>query len=131
MYNVNASEEICDYAVQSGLNIIISGSTNSLGNNFNKILSIAERWGNRFLGLYFNDEPAGHMFDSPYILLNENSKSVSITKNEDVTISFSKQLGTGLNATFSQYDFDTSSGVVTITSNPATFIDWIQPTNQS
>jgi hypothetical protein len=28
MYDVSASEEICDYAVQSGLYIIISGSTN-------------------------------------------------------------------------------------------------------
>ena len=41
MYNVNVSEQICDYAVKAGLNIIISGSTNSLGGNLNTILSIA------------------------------------------------------------------------------------------
>ncbi len=59
MYNANASDQICDYAVKAGLNIVISGSTNSLGNNLNDILRCcSERWRNHFLGLYFNDEPA-------------------------------------------------------------------------
>ena len=113
MYDVSASEEICDYAVQSGLNVIISGSTNSLGNNLNTILSIAEQWGNHFLGLYFNDEPAGHMLDSPYILLNDNNTSVSITKNSDITISFGNQSGVGLNTISTQYEFGIVSGIIT------------------
>ncbi len=122
MYNINASKEICDYAVQSGLNIIISGSTNSLGNNLNAVLSIAERWGNHFLGLYFNDEPAGHMLDSPYMLLNDNNTSVSISKNSDVIISFGKQSGFGLNTISTQYEFGIVSGIITITTTLSTII---------
>ena len=120
MYNVNASEEICDYAVKSGLNIIISGSTNSLGNNLNTILSIAEHWGKHFLGLYFNDEPAGHMLDSPYILLNDNNTSVSIAKNSEVTISFSNQSGTGLNTISTSYEFGIASGTIIKTTTIST-----------
>ena len=123
MYNINASKEICDYAVKSGLNIIISGSTNSLGNNLNAILGIAhERWGSHFLGLYFNDEPAGHMLDSPYILLNDNNTSVSISKNSDVIISFGNQSGVGLNTISTQYEFGIVSGIITITTTLSTII---------
>jgi hypothetical protein len=123
MYDVSASEEICDYAVQSGLYIIISGSTNSLGNYLNTILSIApERWGSNFLGLYFNDEPAGHMLDSPYILLNDKNTSVSISKNSDVTISFGNQSGMGLNTISTQYEFGIVSGIITKTTTLSTII---------
>ena len=123
MYNVNDSEQICDYAVKSGLNIIISGSTNSLGNNLNAILDVApERWGKHFLGLYFNDEPAGHMLDSPYILLNDNNTSVSIAKNSDVTISFGNQSGMGLNTISTQYKFGIGSGTITRTTTLSTII---------
>jgi len=122
MYNVNSSKEICDYAVKSGLKIIISGSTNSLGNNLNEMLNIApERWGSHFLGLYFNDEPAGHMLDSPYILLNDNKDSISISRNEDVTISFANQSEVGLNTFFStQYMFEIGSGTITKTTTFST-----------
>lgn len=113
MYDVSASKEICDYAIQSGLNVIISGSTNSLGNNLNTILSLAEQWGNHFLGLYFNDEPAGHMLDSPYILLNDNNTSLSISKNSDTIISFANQSGMGLNTISTQYEFGIVSGIIT------------------
>ena len=122
MYDVSASEEICDYAVQSGLNVIISGSTNNLGNNLNTMLSIAEQWGNHFLGLYFNDEPAGHMLDSPYILLNDNNTSVSISKNLDVVISFANQSGMGLNTILTQYQFGIVSGIITKTTTLSTII---------
>jgi hypothetical protein len=120
MYDVSASEEICDYAVQSGLNVIIYGSTNSLGNNLNMILSKAEQWGNHFLGLYFNDEPAGHMLDSPYILLSDKNTSVSISRNSEVTISFGNQSGIGLNTISTQYEFGIVSGIITKTTTIST-----------
>ncbi len=130
MYNANASEQICDYAVKAGLNIIISGSTNSLGNNLNDILDVAlERWQSHFLGLYFNDEPAGRMLDSAIMFLNDNNTSVSISKksdilldsplsilddkNSDIIISFSNQSGVGLNIISTQYSFDIVSGIIT------------------
>jgi hypothetical protein len=121
MYDVTASEKIGDYAVKSGLNIIISGSINSLGNNLNTMLSVAEQWENHFLGLYFNDEPAGHMLDSSYILLNDNNTSVSIAKNSDVIISFGNQSGAGLNTVITQYEFEIGSGTITKTTTISTF----------
>ena len=122
MYDVSASEQICDYAVKSGLNIIISGTTNSLGNNLNPLLDVApKRWGSHFLGLYFNDEPAGHMLDSQYILLNDNNESVSIAKTSEVAIFFSNQSGAGLNTVMTQYEFEIGSGTITKTTTISTF----------
>ena len=122
MYDVSASEEICDYAVQSGLYIIISGSTNSLGSNLNTILSIAnESWGSHFLGLYFNDEPAGRMLDSSFYLLNDKDTGISIAKNSaDIIITFGNQSGMGLNTIITQYAFGVSSGTITKTTTIST-----------
>jgi hypothetical protein len=123
MYNVNASEQICDYAVKAGLNIIISGSTNSLRSNLNAILSVApERWGSQFLGLYFNDEPAGRMLDSSFYVLNDNGTSITISKNSDVFITFANQSGNGLNTISTQYKFGLISGTITKTTTLSTII---------
>lgn len=70
MDQFNASEQILDYAVKSGLNVIIYYSTNGLGDNLacealESLLSVAPtRWGSHFLGLYFNDEPGGRQLDT-------------------------------------------------------------------
>jgi hypothetical protein len=79
--------------------------------------------------LYFNDEPAGHMLDSPYILLNDNNTSVSITKNSDITISFGNQSGVGLNTISTQYEFGIVSGIITkiTTISTTTFQDHDSP----
>jgi hypothetical protein len=98
MWNANASEQICDYAFKSGLNIIISSDTNSLGPNLSAILSIAPtRWGSHFLGLYFNDEPGGHMLDGSVFLntvTNINSSNItgSIFKDGSDVVSFTEGL---------------------------------------
>ena len=132
MYNLNDTEQICDYAVNSGLNIIVSYSTNSLGNILNSFLSIApSRWGSHYLGLYFNDEPAGHVLDSQFILLNDNNTSVTVTRGADKTVSFGKQSGSGLNSTSSKYNFDISSGIITVTSIPAFLSAWGMTANQN
>ena len=97
------------------------GSTHSLGNNLNAILGVAsERWGSRFLGLYFNDEPAGHMLDSPFILFNK--EGISISRNEDVIISFGNQSGMGVNTILTQYKFGIVSGTITKTTTISTIM---------
>ncbi|MCW3994957.1 MAG: hypothetical protein NWE98_02255 [Candidatus Bathyarchaeota archaeon] len=117
MYNVVFSEQILDYAVASGLNIVVSYSTNSLGNNLNAILDVApSRWGSHFLGLYFNDEPGGHMLDSQTLTFSDNEKT--IVKDANGQIILSKLTGSGLNQTLNQYIFD-PSGIITITSAPS------------
>lgn len=55
--------EIGDYAVSSGMHFMVS-----FGNQAQMMLESwleanEERWGDRFLGVYFGDEPAGKMLD--------------------------------------------------------------------
>jgi hypothetical protein len=98
MWDPNASEQICDYAVKSELNVIICSDTNSLGPNLSAILNIAPtRWGSHFLGLYFNDEPGGHMLDGSVSLntiinIDNNSTTGSIFKDGSGAVSFTEGL---------------------------------------
>ncbi|MCW4014803.1 MAG: hypothetical protein NWF06_00355 [Candidatus Bathyarchaeota archaeon] len=65
-YNLAAVEQICDYAVNSGLNVIVYFSVNEVQQNasISFVNTAQERWGNNFLGLYFGDEPGGKMLGS-------------------------------------------------------------------
>jgi hypothetical protein len=124
MLNFTATKLIGDYAVNAGLNIILCYTTNCLGENLDSFLNQAQsRWESHFLGVYFNDEPAGHFLDSNFINLSDNDTSVDIVRNTD-SISFTTQSGSGLNATSNDYNFYISSGVVTVTSTPATVPSW-------
>ena len=113
MLNFTATEQICDYAVNSGLNFILYYSSYGLGKNLDSFLNEAQsRWGSQYLGVYFNDEPAGHLLDSSSIVLNDNTSiriernidsvssfvdpSLSIVRNTN-SISFTELTGSGLN----------------------------------
>ena len=73
--NQSSVEEICDYAVSKGLNVIINlgikDAINTTGYNWfwhqQSPDSIkqrwTERWGDKFLGIYYNDEPGGIQLD--------------------------------------------------------------------
>ena len=63
-------EEICDYAVSKNLKIIINIGTLYADSWFwkmNPVSNVTEswqqRWGDKFLGMYYNDEPAGIQLD--------------------------------------------------------------------
>lgn len=76
--NQTKVEEICDYAVSQGLSVIVNlgikdrsnttewnwfwqhQSLDSIKQNF------TERWGNKFLGIYYNDEPGGLQLDGDW-----------------------------------------------------------------
>ena len=77
--NQTMIEEIGDYAVSSGLKIIINVGFNSTGSRFRNrnwfwnLTSLddikqrwTERWGNKFLGMYYNDEPGGIQLDGDW-----------------------------------------------------------------
>ncbi len=134
MLNFTATEQICDYAVNSGLNFILYYSSYGLGKNLDLFLNEAQsRWGSQYLGVYFNDEPGGHLLDSSSIVLNDNTSiriernidsvssfvdpSLSIVRNTN-SISFTELSLSGLNATENQYNFYIPSGIVTVTSYP-------------
>jgi hypothetical protein len=113
MDQFNASEQILDYAVNSGLNVIFYYSTNSFGNTracdaLSSLLSVAPtRWSSHFLGLYFNDEPGGHILDGSinfnnYVDLNSNSTSRSVSVDGTGVVSFSLKSGPELNPVFTE-----------------------------
>jgi hypothetical protein len=71
--NQTSVEEICDYAVSQGLSVIINlGIRDVLDTNrswfWQQPLNVTkqlwtERWGSKFLGIYYNDEPGGLQLD--------------------------------------------------------------------
>jgi hypothetical protein len=64
--NQSAVQEICDYAANAGLNIIINLGSYNRPNWAWQIQfynSSKERYGARFLGAYYDDEPGGYPLD--------------------------------------------------------------------
>jgi hypothetical protein len=66
--NETATTEICDYAVASGLSIIVNLGVNQTHDRvwtwqFPWLELAEQRYGKKFLGLYYDDEPAGIQLD--------------------------------------------------------------------
>ncbi|MCL2643086.1 MAG: hypothetical protein FWD52_06215 [Candidatus Bathyarchaeota archaeon] len=67
-YDVLAMEEIGDYVVASGLSYAVYGGTrNDVGLN-RWLVNAKERWGDWFVGIYYNDEVGGYMLDRTVFL---------------------------------------------------------------
>ena len=74
--NETATKEICDYAVAKGLNILLNlGTRNATFPWYSDttflwhlllLQNAKERWGNRFLGVYYDDEPGGVQLDTDW-----------------------------------------------------------------
>jgi hypothetical protein len=81
--NLTATTEVCDYAVDNGLNIIVYyGSYYSNRNVVSAFLNASgNRWGEHFLGLYYGDEPGGKMLDSQVDLYDEKTGEKAVTKD--------------------------------------------------
>ena len=65
--NETASKEICDYAINSGLNLIVnmgSWDTYDWDRRMQFFNYCKNAYGDRFLGAYFDDEPAGIHIDN-------------------------------------------------------------------
>ena len=56
--------EICDYAVNSGLNFIVYFGSQHASARFDWLMNFNPAWKNHFLGIYFGDELGGKMLDS-------------------------------------------------------------------
>lgn len=65
-------EEVCDYAVKAGLDIIVNfGSDERYRSTANEFIKTAqERWGSHFLGVYYGDEPGGKTLDGSSYFTN-------------------------------------------------------------
>jgi hypothetical protein len=83
--NLNATEQICDYAISSGLSIIVYYGANGEERVCDSLLSIVQaRWGSQFLGLYYCDELGGKMIDGQLNLIDNGKKAV--IKNSDGSV---------------------------------------------
>ena len=94
LQNSNASiDAIGDYAINSGLNLVIYMGVSSFALANNWLTGYNGRWGDHFLGIYLDDEPGGKMLDGREYLTFPDTQSPfpnsqqSIIKTEDGTIS--------------------------------------------
>jgi hypothetical protein len=79
----DATQEICDYAVNAGLNIILYYSNNGLVGTYLPLINNAEaRWGSKFIGIYYDDEPGGKMLDGS-VMLYDNITGKTVNKDKD------------------------------------------------
>jgi len=117
-YNLTEMEQVCDYAVNSGLNVIVHfGAYDTQLNATATFLNEAQtRWGSHFLGLYYIDEPGGKMLDSFNPLGGNVLKSqtgVSISQKNgafqtNVSFDFSGKI------TLSYLDFNSDNYTMTV-----------------
>jgi hypothetical protein len=117
-YNLTAMEQVCEYAVNSGLNVIVHfGAYDTQLNATATFLNEAKsRWGTHFLGLYYIDEPGGKMLDSFNPLGNNITKSqfgVSISqRNGSIMTSMSFDFSGKI--TLSYIDFESGNDTMTV-----------------
>jgi len=62
--NENVLNEICDYAVNAGLSVVVYFSVFHQYWQIGWLDSAKERWGAKFLGVYLYDEPGGMQLDN-------------------------------------------------------------------
>ncbi|XHH09820.1 MAG: hypothetical protein ACFCUE_04115 [Candidatus Bathyarchaeia archaeon] len=79
--NQSATVEICDYAVNNDLDLIVYfGSLDWKHNVVSGFLNATtNRWGNHFLGLYYGDELGGNMLDDPPTLSEFRGDHTSVS----------------------------------------------------
>jgi hypothetical protein len=116
--NVSALEETCDYAVKSGLDVIVYfGFSSPVPSNTSAtfIDTAQARYGSQFLGVYYGDEPGGKMLDAGQIHLYPTGSisNGSITKYEDGSIAVGETYSSQSNVTGTvSTTFSTSGEIV-------------------
>ena len=106
----NLLNEVCEYAISSGLNIIVNLGTASQIDfenysfvpiwtwQYQWLDEAKQRWDNKFLGVYYYDEPSGIQIDAPW---SANASGSSFL-NYDAT------------AKFFEWVYKNDSGLVTL-----------------
>ena len=88
-WNETATNDVCNYAISSGLNIIVYfGDLNPrvltqkhLEWRTSWVTTAKERWGNQFLGVFYYDEPGGIWLDTNWTAISNFSSRFSLTSN--------------------------------------------------
>ena len=112
MLRQDASQEICDYAVNAGLKIILYYSNNGLAGRYLTLINNAEaRWGSNFLGVYYDDEPGGKMLDGS-AMLYDNITGKTINKDTEGNLQVSYFNRESNKMTLYNYKFSSSGEIV-------------------
>ncbi|MCL2134575.1 MAG: hypothetical protein FWH37_03355 [Candidatus Bathyarchaeota archaeon] len=91
-YDVAAMEEIGDYVITSNLSYAVYGGTRNMVVSNTWLNSAKIRWGEQFIGVYYNDEVGGYMLDKNVFLettqqiTNITTAIPKIEKTEEGTI---------------------------------------------
>ena len=88
-HNETETNEVCNYAVASGLNIIVYfGDLNpriltqkNLEWRSTWVSTAKERWGNHFLGVFYYDEPGGIWIDTNWTSITNSSSRFRLASN--------------------------------------------------
>jgi hypothetical protein len=73
--NNTAMDEIGDYAIASGLHFAVYSGVDAAFQSTDWINAAKQRWGDQFLGIYYNDELGGKMLDS-YSQMSLNGSNI-------------------------------------------------------
>lgn len=109
-HNRTKIEEICDYAVSQDLKIIINVGTIYIDSWFWRSTSVADvtaswqqRWGDKLLGIYYNDEPAGIQLDGNWTnwfnLYNASLSDIEHSTAQTLDLIFKKTQAAKINGT--------------------------------
>ncbi len=89
-----ALDQICDYAVNSGLNIIVYFANNVPTINVPSFIDSAQAsWGSHFLGVYYDDEPGGKMLDATVNLYIGNERVTKQQMGSSLTVNYVNSSG--------------------------------------
>lgn len=104
--NETMLNEICEYAVNAGLSIIVYFGKFDRDWQSSWLDNAKEKWGPSFLGVYFFDEPAGSLLDNFEKMWNESSSGNQV----EVPGSYDEM------ADFFVYSWETMPGLATVKS---------------
>jgi len=79
-YDEKVLNEVCDYAVESGLSIMVYFRMFDENWQINWLDSAEARWGEKFLGVYLYDEPGGLQLDQAEQIGNPRSEITSYSE---------------------------------------------------
>jgi hypothetical protein len=94
IFDENATTEVCDYAVSAGLNIIVNLGTASdidwttftfspwWSWQYQWLDTAKQRWGDRFKGVYYYDEPGGRQIDADWRINASNNQLLTYDTTE-------------------------------------------------
>ena len=114
MDNGTALNQICSYAVNSGLNIIVYFANGITTINVPSFLDSAQAsWGSHFLGIYYDDEPGGKMLDATVNLYIDNEMVTKQQLGTDTPLTVTYNNSSGFTEFYSSGQIWTSIDSIT------------------